>query len=59
MYTRNRKISRSCAALSTDKIDLTDDAELTSSPEAVNIKMVSEQIQRNLRNLATKQSEST
>ena len=50
--SKKRKISRSHAELSADKVDLTDDAELT----VVNIEMVSKQVRSNLRNWATKQS---
>ena len=51
--SKKRKISRSYAELSTDDVDLTDDAELT----VVNIEMVSKQVRSNLKNWATKQSE--
>ena len=51
--SKRRKISRSYAELSGDKIDLTDDAELS----VVNIETVSKQVRSNLRNWATKQSE--
>lgn len=51
--SKKRKISRPYAELSTDKVNLTDDAELT----VVNIEVVSKQVRSNLKNWATKQSE--